>query len=523
MTTSEHEINRSVRFWLLATAVIVGAVVMAIELLGARMLSVVFGGSLAVWAAMLAVALLSLAAGYALGGRTADRRPSPGTLFGVLLSAAILCGLCPYERGILDRFSGLLGLRAGALAASATLFFLPLCLMGFTGPFVIRLLTSDREHAGRTAGAVYALSTLGSVAGTLLTGLWIVPTFGTSAGFRIAAVVLGAAAAIGFALARARRGLAGLAVAILLLALPPPGPRVGRTYVAPDGDSVTILAVRDSAYGRLVVLAKGEHRLLLSDGIVQTGVPRGLPQMPKGQALRDRYFQELIPYAVPDPARCRALVIGLAGGMTASLLRRYDMEIDAVDIDSTVIELARMYFGFEGEAEAADGRRYIETRSGKYDVCVLDTYSGDVFPFHLCTREAFQAVARALRTDGLLVVNFIGSPAGDAFACMDKTLRSVFSNVQAIRGEDGWDVQTITLFAANRPIEFNRGWLRYAADFRGVDPIGDMIARLSLQAPSDRGFVLVDDRNPIDYLRAAESRRWRERTVEAVGRDACSM
>ena len=508
------------RLWLLVTAAVGGAVVMAVELLGARLLAVRFGESLTVWAAMISVTLLSLAAGYAVGGRLADRRPEPAVLYGLALAAAVLTAICPHARFVLDAANATLGLRAGALAGSAILFFLPLGLMGVTGPFVIGVLSRNRTGVGTTAGMVYALSTLGSVAGTLLTGLYLVPHFGTAAGFRMAAVVLGATAAVGLALRVPRWGAASLALPIGLALLPGPGLAVGATYTAPNGDPVKVLAIEDSAYGRLVVLQKADYRLLVTNGIVQTGVPRGIAQSPKAEALVGLYFQELLPYTVDDPSGRRVLIIGLAGGMTATLLRQYEMDVDSVDLDPAVIDLARRYFWFEGPAVAADGRRFLETTKERYDFCVIDTYSGDVFPFHLSSVEAFRAARAVLLEGGILALNFIGSPTGRAFACVYRTLQAVFPHVLAIRGEDTDDVQTITLFASDREIEFNHGWMQYLPEARGVDPVADSIRRLTVRPQRADGLALTDDYNPIDFLRAGEALRWRRRTADTIGRQA---
>jgi hypothetical protein len=133
-------VNRLASTWLLVTAAVMGAVVMAVELLGARLLGVAYGGSLAVWAAMIAVTLLSLSIGYFAGGWAADRRPHPGVLYGILLVAAALVILCPHTRFVLKACHDAMGIQGGALASSAIVFSLPLGLMGVTGPFVIRLL-----------------------------------------------------------------------------------------------------------------------------------------------------------------------------------------------------------------------------------------------------------------------------------------------------------------------------------------------------------------------------------------------
>jgi predicted membrane-bound spermidine synthase len=503
--------------FLLSTSVIGGAAIMAAELLGARMLSPVYGGSLTVWAAMISVTMLSLAAGYFVGGWIADRRPRPGMLYAGLLLAAALVGVCPHMRFVLGGCYRALGLKAGALSASALIFFLPLAIMGTISPAVIRLLASGRR-VGVTAGGVYAISTIGSVAGTLLTGLWLIPRFGTATGFRLTACVLAATGALGLLTRLKLKGAAALPVLLGLALLPAPAARVGETYVAPDGDRVRVVALRDSAHGRIAVLEKGAYNLLVVGGIVQTGIPRNLSRLQKADSLAVGYYQELLPYTVPAPEKTSALLVGLAGGMTASMLKLYEMKIDAVDLDPEIIDVARKHFSFTGPAVAADGRRFLEDCREKYDFCVIDTYSGDVFPFHLASKEAFVAAKDVLKEKGILCINYIGSPKGRAFACVYRTLSEVFPHLHAIRGEPGDRVQTITIFASDRKIEFNGGWWDYRGGGAGaIDPIGEAIDRLSFKPELGGAFVLTDDYNPIDFLRGDEALQWRERTRRAIG------
>ena len=512
-------LGRLTAAWLLVTAAVMGAAVMAVELLGARLLSAGYGGSLVVWAAMISVTLLSLAIGYFVGGLLSDRCPRPGLLYAVLLVASVLVAACPYERFVLQACYDSLGLRGGALASSAVIFFLPLSLLGFTGPFVIRLLSERKRGVGMTAGCVYAISTLGSVAGTLLTGLWLVPQFGTTTGFLLAASTMAVVAGVGLMLRFGMRAVCVLLLPVSVLLLPRPQTRVGQTYTAPDGESVSILAVHESPYANLVVLRKGRYHLLLADGIVQTGVPMDFSRLQRCDLLKDsNYFQELLPYMTDDPSEANVLIVGLAGGMTASLLQNYGMDVFSVDLDPMVIELARKYFGFEGRAVAADGRQFLKDCPDKYDFCVIDTYSGDVFPFHMASVEAFDTAKLVLKPGGVLAINFIGKPNGRAFACVYKTLQAVFANVRALQGEPGDDVQTITMLASDRRISFNRDWLMHTGGFTGVDPITESIAALTVVPDLSNAFVLTDDYNPIDFLRADEALRWRQRTTDSVGR-----
>ena len=507
--------------WLLVTAAVCGAVVMAVELLGARLLGVGYGGSLTVWAAMIAVTLVSLAVGYFVGGWLSDRFPDPRLLYGGLLVSALLVAACPHTRFILKACHDALGLRRGALASSALIFSLPLALLGTVSPFIIRLLCQEGRGIGVRAGGVYGVSTLGSVAGTLLTGLWLIPEFGTAAGFRITAAAAAATGALGLLGGwRGRqwhKGAAALAVPLAIACAPGVAERVGQTYTAPDGERVEIKAIRDSAHGHIAILDKGRYRLLVVNGIVQTGLPRNFAALAKGQCLGNNYFQELLPYTVDDPRQSSALLVGLAGGMTAALLKLYGMDVDCVDLDPEIIGMAREFFGFTGSAVAADGRQFMESCRRRYDFCIVDTYSGDVFPFHLATQEAFQAAKSVLKPGGVLALNYIGAPGGRAFACLYVTLQQVFPNVLAIGGEPGTDVQTITLFASDRKIEFNKGWLEFMGTSTGVDPVSAAIARLTVKPGQTAGFVLTDNYNPIDFLRAEEALRWRKRTEQNIG------
>ena len=126
-----------------------------------------------------------------------------------------------------------------------------------------------------------------------------------------------------------------------------------------------------------------------------------------------------------------------------------------------------------------------------------------------------------LRLKGKTVVITAGyGDIGRAFACIYRTLQQVLPHVLAIRGEESDDVQTITLFASDRAIEFNNGWMRYRGGFRGVDPVADSIRRLTVEPKRTDGLVLTDNYNPIDFLRAREALRWRELTASRIGRQA---
>lgn len=164
-------------FYLGLTAFIGGAVVMIIELLGTRIIGPFFGVSLFVWTSLITVTLLALAAGYWAGGALSDWRNDFSALYTLILLAGFSLLLIPLFKGWVLKNIISWGPRWGSLAGSIILFFLPLFFLGMIAPYVVKLYTKELTRVGRTAGGLYAISTVGSFAGTILTGFYLIPHF----------------------------------------------------------------------------------------------------------------------------------------------------------------------------------------------------------------------------------------------------------------------------------------------------------------------------------------------------------
>ena len=165
---------------LYGTVTITGAAVMILELLGTRIIGPFYGVSLYVWSSLIAVTLIALALGYFIGGHCADR--FPGIRLGhVILFSALATMLIPFLSGPVLLLTNSLDLRAGAFVSALLLFTLPLTALAMVGPYVIKHATRDLSGVGTASGTVYAVSTIGSVAGTLLLGFYLLPLFGTRA------------------------------------------------------------------------------------------------------------------------------------------------------------------------------------------------------------------------------------------------------------------------------------------------------------------------------------------------------
>lgn len=156
-----------------------GFIIMAIELLGGRILAPFFGASVHIWGSIITVFMLSLAIGYLLGGKLSLKQPNL-TKFALLFIAAgiLLLPLYSYANEIMQWiFEQIEDSRYGSLLACMLLFTLPTILLGCISPYAIHLLAVQSDNTGQIAGRLYFISTLGSALGTLLTSFYLVLWF----------------------------------------------------------------------------------------------------------------------------------------------------------------------------------------------------------------------------------------------------------------------------------------------------------------------------------------------------------
>jgi predicted membrane-bound spermidine synthase len=167
-----------------------GAVLMALEIVGSRVLAPYFGTSIYVWGSLIGIFLAALSLGYVCGGRASDRWPSLRLLHGICLMVAAFIFSVPYlARPICQAFVPC-GDRLGPLLAAVGLFFVPCVLMGMVSPLAIKLVAQDVQGIGATTGNLYALSTVGSIFGTMVTTFVLVPAVGTKFIIRLLGVAM---------------------------------------------------------------------------------------------------------------------------------------------------------------------------------------------------------------------------------------------------------------------------------------------------------------------------------------------
>jgi hypothetical protein len=187
---------------LLAALFVIGFALMGFEMLGSRYLNPYFGGGITTWASLISVVLFAMMVGYFAGGYAVDARPGVELLAGsVLLAALFIAAVPPSADAVLEFIIVTLGDGfIGVLTASLALSLAPVAFLSACSPFVVRLLLVDLQAGGKTTGLVYSVSTLGNVAGTLVTTFYLIPYFGTrriTMGFGLALAVVAALLLLG--------------------------------------------------------------------------------------------------------------------------------------------------------------------------------------------------------------------------------------------------------------------------------------------------------------------------------------
>jgi predicted membrane-bound spermidine synthase len=422
--------------YLLLTVFVAGMTSLGVELSASRLLDPFFGNSIIIWANLIGLVLIYLSIGYWLGGRWADQDPRESTLYQITAWAAFAVGVIPYVSSPILRWSVLgfasynAGILVGSLLGVLVLFSVPMTLLGCVSPFAIRLAVQDVEHSGNVAGSIYALSTTGSILGTFLPVLLLIPNIGTRRTFLLFSLILLFISLGGLMRVSRRRGLAYVWMVIIIVAL---ALFWGAAPIRADQNAVY---ETESQYNYIQVVEQGgDYLLYLNEGQGIHSVYN--PDYILVYGIWDYFL--VAPYFNPPPYTAdkvdSLLLIGSAAG---TIPRQYtavygDIPIDGVEIDPRIIQVGRQYFAMNQpnlSAIAADGRHFLANVDARYDVIGIDAYRPPYIPFHLTTLEFFHQVREHLTDEGVVVIN-AGRTATDysLVNALASTMKSAYPTV----------------------------------------------------------------------------------------------
>jgi spermidine synthase len=480
--------------FLYLTVFTVGISTLGAEIAAARLLAPFFGASTIVWANTIGVVLVALSLGYWYGGKLGDRYPLLTKLCQVVVVGAFLLTLIPFvaQPFFEVAISALDEIEAGAFVGSlfAVLFLvaIPLAVLGTVSPWAIRLSVDEVENAGAVAGRLYAISTVGSLLGTMISALVLIPFVGTQRTFIAFGVMLALVGALGLP----RRYLLAPALIAASLAIP-----VGSIKSAEDGE-VIFETDSEHQYIRVVEEEDGDRRLELNEGVAMHSFYSPDSFLTGGEW--DAFL--VLPLAGLDEPPERVAILGNAAGSTARAYGHYwpGTQVDGVEIDPELSQVGYDYFDMGSNPDLTiyneDARPWLRRSEGGYDAIFVDAYRQPYLPFYLATKEFFQLAHDRMRPGGVLVVN-AGHPEGsDALeTALGGTMSAVFPHVLRAPIE----VTNTMLVASDAPLSPDK--MRRAAYSKPVEFSNLAAMKASSMEPAfPSDTVYTDDRAPVEWL-----------------------
>jgi len=403
-----------------------GACAMMVEIGGGRIIAPYLGTTIYTWAAVIGLVLAALSAGYYLGGVLAERYNDRKHLGNVFFLAAFCTVLIPIIAYIIVPLTTLLPL-AWASIMSAMILVPASVFFGMVSPYAIKLVSRNRE-LGKTSGQVFALSTVGSIVGTLGTGFILIPNMSINLIFVGAGVVM---LCTGWLVARKIERLdsfmflvfASFASAVTF------SPLVYGTTIFHSNSEYYDISVVDN-----VSIENVTGRVLLLDSAYSSG------ERSDGSSLFEYETEVKKIYLLLDNPK-RALVIGVGAGTQIEDLKKEfsNVVVDEVEIDAKIPEIGSKYFHlrFDNRTNIIidDGRRYVKTTGRKYDIVVLDVFRGRSVPAHLTSVEFVRELKNVTNPGALIIMNLISAVEGDKSRFLQlvyNTYSSEFSNVYIV-------------------------------------------------------------------------------------------
>ena len=491
-------------------AVLEGATVMAVELMSARMVAPYFGSSLYVWATVIGFTLLALAIGYFLGGVIADKYRGPDALLWVLLIASVFLLLMHLSASLLTIAFEDISPRAAVILVSAALILPPLMFLGMVPTFLIRRVSATVDHAGGSTGIVYAISSASGIIALPVFGFFIIPRYGLT----LPSIVTGlAVGAVPFAklVARKKYGSLLLVPAVLL--------SFGAIKTQQPGKGVEVQYFSEGLLGQLLVAdlshlrdEKFNHRYLFVNRIGQTCLDKDTLESKWG----DIYYVASICSKLPE--KSDALILGVGGGAFANLLQNnVGFNVDAVELDRRIPEVARHYFGLSDKVNIIvdDARHYLEETQKKYDVIVFDAYRGEFPPPHVFSLESLTRAKSLLKKDGLIVVNYNGFLEGNpgrAARSIYKTLLAAGLEVRILPTPGAAASRSVVFVASRNKQDFHRLRMTPSNDGQKVDLETFFYDPQKLDL--NDAVILTDDKPILELLNIPGGKVWRKTYTE---------
>lgn len=427
------------RYRLEFTTFISGAIVMIVELVGARIFAPYYGTSINTWTVLIGVILGSLSIGYWYGGRLADKHASTEVLAKILFFAGINLIAIALSKDFviyyvtkLTHFSFILE----NMFVAILLFLSPNILLGMVSPYIVKLKLKSLQQSGANIGALYAISTMGSIFGTFGAGFILIPLLGVSKIMILMGILL-----LMSSLFISSSRLFFLKIFIIICSLIILYGLVCYESFAKKNGLVDI----DSPSGRIFIF-NTTHPITHEPSTYLITGAFGYQSSKSGTSISPYVLSsDLIIKSLIADKRKMLVIGGGAFSLPDYFLNTYQsLYVDVVEIDKEIVKLAAQYFNHKEndrlKTYITDGRIFINSAKSKYNVIFNDAYTDLYPPYNISTKEALEKIHKLLYEDGLYISNVISPLEGKdsrLFQSIYKTYSSVFSQVLVFPLQNG--------------------------------------------------------------------------------------
>lgn len=485
---------------------------MACELFSAKMIAPFFGSSLYVWAAVLGVTLFALMCGYYLGGYLSSKKEN--LLYWILLLAGLFLMIMPYTSESIMIINLDMSVQWGSTLSLLVFMFPPLFFMGMTSPVIINIINTKLDQTGKSAGSVYAISTMGGIVATFLVGFYLLPEFGIKWPCFLFGLLL---FIIPFIILIKKRIFVSLLFLIPVLAIG----YSNSTSASQSNGQMNVIYESEGMLGSIKVVdmpyptfKRGvkRGRALMINSTIQTILDLENPEYD----LWD--WSRFFPTALSIyPEGSDVLLLGLGGGTLVQQFERLKFNIDVVELDQRIKEIAIEYFFIDPQTNIMvdDARHYINTCEKKYDIVTLDLFLNETPPAHVLSLESFTKIKDLLKPGGMVMMNFYGHLTGEkglASRCILKTFEAAGFQVELLATPGNEAHRNLFFLASLEKKDFTK--TTYTESIS--EPIADITKYFIYKSTLNMSdaVVLTDDCPRLEKIYLPAALDWRKSTID---------
>lgn len=488
---------------------------MATEILSTRLLSPLFGGDIYLWTSSISVTLLALSVGYFKGGKHADTRVDKieTLLFTQVIFAAIALLITPRLTQQYLAYFPNIDMELSVFIAMCILIGPPLYFLGKCSPIIVKIALNDFNKLGSHVSIIYVISTIGSLAGSILAGFVLLRFFNVRELLFATSLILVCPAYIYFIKTRQFKYTIYLIFFILLY----PTQIQSKDF---SNSTLTFQYQKDTFYGSVKIIdietkdTNRNARYMMLDGMIQGGIDSGSTI---SNALYSHYIDSLIRLHSPSATTQKSvLLVGLGPGVLPTALKDA-YRTTSIEINPVIVETAKKYFGFTEPVHIVDARKFLNTNTTMYDNIVVDAYSGDNIPEHLATKEFMVLLKKRLTPSGNVYFNMVGNPyTGTGSNALLNTIHSIFSKVD-IYPLDSKNNQMMNFIVhatnSNNTIDNSKLFNMIETKIRGHQDLNIQMRKANYQYVAhskSSDDILLDNSNRIMFLAQQEKSNARQ-------------